>query len=100
MCHHPAVRMDPHSPALVDTLLSADFFGVAPADLLLVGITYGSFDAGCNLSPPVKASLDQALAEVLRELDRLGVEYRCRKHPAELGIWWTAAEKMEFPLAT
>jgi hydrogenase maturation protease len=98
--HHPAVRMDPHSPALVDTLLSADFFGVAPADLLLVGITAGSFDAGCSLSPPVKASLDQAIAEVLRELDRLEVGYRCRKHPAELGIWWTAAEKTEFPLAT
>jgi Ni,Fe-hydrogenase maturation factor len=91
--------MDPHLPALVDTLLSADFFGVAPADLLLVGITSGSFDAGCSLSPPVKASLDQAITEVLSELDRLGVEYRSREHPAELGIWWTAAEKMEFPLA-
>jgi hydrogenase maturation protease len=27
----PAVRMDPHSPALVDALLSAELFGVAPA---------------------------------------------------------------------
>jgi len=27
----PSVRMDPHSPALVDALLSAELFGVAPA---------------------------------------------------------------------
>jgi len=81
--------MDPHSPALVNALLSADLFGVAPADVLLVGIRAESYEAGCTLSKPVKASLEQAIAEVLRELDRLGVEYRCQEHPPELDIWWT-----------
>jgi hydrogenase maturation protease len=33
--HCPAVRVDPYSPALVDTLLGADFFGIAPAEVLL-----------------------------------------------------------------
>src|ERR1700674_4042313 len=33
MRHRPAVRMDPHSPALVDALLSAELFGVAPANV-------------------------------------------------------------------
>ena len=88
--HCPAVRMDPHSPALVDTLLGADFFGIAPADLLLVGITGESYQSGCSFSHPVNASLDQVIATVLSELDRLGVEYRCREHPAEIDIWWTA----------
>ena len=82
--HCPAVRMDPHSPALVDTLLGAEFFGVAPADVLLVGIQAGSFEAGCELSVPVTASVDQAIAEVLSELDRLGVAYRRREHQPEL----------------
>ena len=91
----PAVRMDPHSPALVDALLSAELFGVAPADVLLVGIAGGSYEAGCSLSKPVKASLDKVIAEVLRELERLGVEYRRREHPAEHGIWWATEERRE-----
>ena len=100
MRHRPAVRMDPHSPMLVDALLSAELIGVAPADVLLVGIAGGSYEAGCSLSQPVKASLDQVIAEVLRELDRLGVEYRRREHPAEHGIWWATEDQMESPRAT
>jgi len=96
MRHCPAVRMDPHSPALVDALLSAELFGVAPAEVLLVGIKVESFEPGCSLSESVKASLQLVIAEVLRELDRVGVEHRRREHPAELGIWWAAAEGAEF----
>src|SRR5208337_1164100 len=85
---NPAVRMDPHSPALVDALLSAELFGVAPADVLLVGIQLGSCEVGCSLSEPVKASLERAIAEALNELDHLRVGYRWREHPAENDIWW------------
>ncbi len=96
----PAVRMDPHSPALVDAMLSAELFGVAPADVLLVGIRAESFDVTCSLSKPVEASLDQAIAEVLSELDRLGVEHRRREHPADPGIWWVSDAKTESALTT
>jgi hypothetical protein len=75
------------------SLAPSKCFGVAPADVLLVGIRAESFDVGCELSKPVAASLDQAIAEVLSELDRLGVEYRRREHPADLGIWWANEEK-------
>ena len=95
----PAVRMDPHSPALVDTLFSADLFGVAPAEMLLVGITGQSYDIGCELSAPVKASLEEAVAQVRSELDRLGVGYRRREHPVEPCIWWTNGERIEAALA-
>ena len=98
--HRPAVRMDPHSPALVDTLLGAEFFGVAPADVLLVGIQAGSFEAECELSAPVAASVDQAITELLRELDRLGIEYRQREPPTELDTWWITEEQTESTLAT
>ena len=100
MRHRPAMRMDPHSPALVDALLSAELFGVAPPDVLLVGIKAESFEPCCSLSDPVKASLDHVIAEVLRELDRLGVKYRPQEHPAELDIWWASDEKPESVLAT
>jgi hydrogenase maturation protease len=92
--HCPSVRMDPHSPALVDTLLGAEFFGVAPAHVLLVGIQAGSFEAGGSLSQPVKASVDEAIAEVLAELDRLGITYRRREHPDDFRIWWVADDKL------
>ncbi|MGA9804697.1 MAG: hydrogenase maturation protease [Terriglobales bacterium] len=98
--HCPAIRMDPHSPALVDALLSAELFGVAPADVLLVGIKAESYEAGCSLSKFVKASLDQAITVVLSELDSLSVEYRHREHPSELGIWWATEEQMKSPVAT
>jgi hydrogenase maturation protease len=91
----PAVRMDPHSPALVDAMLSAEMFGVAPQDLLLVGIKGESLEPGCTLSGPVKESLDQVVAEVLSELDRLGVGYQRRKQPEDLGAWWAREENTE-----
>jgi len=92
MRQRPAVRMDPHSPALVDALLSAELFGVGPTEILLVGIKAESFEPCCALSGPVQASLDKVIAEVLRELDRLGVKYKGREHPDELDIWWTSEE--------
>ena len=100
MRHCPAARMDPHSPALVETLLSAELFGIAPLNVLLVGIVGESYEAGCCLSRPVKAALDRTTAEVLSELDRLGVDYRRREHPADLGIWWTADEEMKLQTAS
>ena len=108
MRQSPAVRMDPHSPALVDAMLSAEMFGVAPAEVLLVGIRGESFEPGCDLSQPVKASLGEAIAQVLIELDRLHVQHRLRQQPEDLGIWWArisaeaenteAEKKMESPL--
>ncbi len=94
MRHRSTVHMDPHSPALVDALLSADLFGIAPMDVLLVGIAADSFQPSCSLSQPVKAALDQVIAEVLAELNRLGVSYGRREHPGELGIWWLVEKKI------
>ena len=91
----PAVRMDPHSPALVDAMLSAELFGVAPSDLLLVGVKGESLEPSCSLSPCVKAALDKVIAEVLLELDRLGIKHHRRERPEELGIWWAGVENME-----
>ncbi|MGD0211709.1 MAG: hydrogenase maturation protease [Terriglobales bacterium] len=99
MRHAPSVRMDPHSPALVDALLSAELFGVAPADVLLVGIQGESFEPSCSLTKTVKASLDQLIAEVMSELDRLGVKHCRRNQPIDLGIWWASEEQLESPVA-
>ncbi len=98
MQHRPSVRMDPHSPALVDTLLSAELFGVAPANLLLVGIAAESYEPSCSLSKPVEASLDPAIPEILSELDRNSVGYQLREHPAALEAWWTESTPEPVPV--
>ncbi len=87
----PSVRMDPHSPALVESLLTADLFGGSPTDVVLVGITGTSYKAGCELSTGVERAVDDAIAAVLNELDRFGVEYEQRRVPTEAAIWWSKA---------
>jgi len=89
MRHGSAVRMDTHSPALVSTLLRAEFFGAAPRDVLLVGVRGKSYDCGCNFSDSVKASETKVIEEVLSELRRLEVNFECLEHSVEIGIWWT-----------
>lgn len=87
----PAIRMDTHSPAITGSLVAADiFFGVSPREVLLVGISASFYDAGCNLSAPVKSAANEAVRLVLAELDRLGVGYR-QKPRAESNIWWMSA---------
>jgi hypothetical protein len=92
--------MDPHSPALVETLLAADMFGVAPRDLLLVGVVGESYNSGCSLSDAVNASIPHAITEVLGEMKRLSVRYRVREDPADAGIWWTAIKQGALPLVS
>jgi hydrogenase maturation protease len=87
--HPPAVRMDPHSPALAETLLGVDLFGETPKEFLLIGVTGDSYNPGCDLSPLVQWSVKLAISEVLRELDRLGVTYTKRRNPMQTAPWWT-----------
>jgi hydrogenase maturation protease len=93
--HRPEVRMDPHSPALVETLLSAELFGVAPGEVLLIGVQGADFAAGCELSEDVSRAIPLAIVAVLGELTRLGVEYRERERAQESAIWWTRSGKLQ-----
>ncbi len=87
----PSVRMDTHSPAITESLLAADvFFGMPPREVLLVGISAGSYTAGCQLSEQVKSAVERAAKAVLAELDRLSVSYQ-KKPDSALRTWWSAA---------
>jgi hydrogenase maturation protease len=87
--HGISVRMDPHSPALGESLLTADLMGICPKELLLVGVTGRSYDAGCELSPEVRKAVDLAIDVVRAELRRLDVPYFPAANEAEPDIWWT-----------
>jgi hydrogenase maturation protease len=86
--HGPApVRMDPHSPALSESLLVAELAGEGPQEILLIGITGEQFEVGTGLSAAAEQAATQAVDQVLTELDRLGISYsKLRKNP--YSAWW------------
>jgi hydrogenase maturation protease len=85
--HGPApVRMDPHSPALSESLMIADLTGQGPDEILLIGITGEHYDEA-GLSQAAGRAAEKALRAVLEELDRLGISYwKLRKEP--FSAWW------------
>jgi hydrogenase maturation protease len=88
MRHGPApVRMDPHSPALSESLLIAELAGEGPKEILLIGITGEQYEVGTELSDPVRRASTHAIKEVLAELDRLNISYsNLRTDP--FTAWW------------
>lgn len=89
----PAERLDPHSPALSECLMTADMLGASPQQVLLVGIVGQSFDPGRALSPPVEQATGQAIQAVLGELDRLGYPCWRKSAPPQPDIWWSEAQE-------
>jgi len=85
----PAERIDPHSPALSECLLTAQMLGACPEQVLLVGIVGAEYEAGQPLSAAVQAAVAAAIEAVVSELSEFG--YSCQKkagaEPA--GIWWS-----------
>ena len=80
------VRMDPHSPALSESLMIADLTGQGPDEILLIGITGKQYDAA-GLSQTAERAAETAVHAVLAELDRLGISYReLRKET--FSAWW------------
>ena len=90
--HGPApVRMDPHSPALSESLLIADLAGEGPEDILLIGITGEQYEVGAGLSEIACQGANHAVREVLAELERLNICYsKLRTQP--FSAWWRPTE--------
>jgi hydrogenase maturation protease len=89
----PIVAMSPHEPGLRESILHAEFQGVAPAAVKLIGVVAGSIDFGCALTPPVRAAIDGAVEQVRVELEALGVTVTRRDPPLPPDLWW---EKPQF----
>jgi hydrogenase maturation protease len=86
--HAPNPRMSPHDPGVKSALLSLRIAGAGPRDATLVGVIPSAVTTGPGLSDPVRAAIDGAIGEVVRELARLGVEATPR-HEAHISIpWW------------
>lgn len=85
----PAQRLDPHSPALSECLMTAEMLGATPKDLLLVGIVGESFDPGRPLSAAVQQAARMAVETILSELQQLGISYDKRQSSPVHRIWWS-----------
>jgi len=86
--HAPQTRLSPHDPGVKEALLTAEFAGRGPREVLLVGAVPGTTAMGTRLSPDLEAAVPRAVAEVLRELERLGCPATPRSAPCPPDIWW------------
>jgi hydrogenase maturation protease len=84
----PIVAMSPHEPGLRESILHAEFQGVAPPIVKLIGVVAGSIDFGCQLTPEVRAALPGAVAQVKAELEALRVPVTPRTPPLAPDLWW------------
>jgi hydrogenase maturation protease len=86
--HPPGPRLSPHDPGLKEALLSAEFSGSGPKEVLLVGAIPETVESGIGLSDAVSDAVPQAVDEVIAELRRLGTAPVPVEQHAEPDIWW------------
>ncbi|HSM92403.1 MAG TPA: hydrogenase maturation protease [Anaeromyxobacteraceae bacterium] len=84
----PVLAMSPHEPGLREAILNADFQGVCPRSVRLVGVIPESVDYRLGLSAPVRAALPEVVERIRQELAALGVTPAARAAPAEPDLWW------------
>jgi hydrogenase maturation protease len=84
----PLLALSPHEPGVREALLNAQFMGVLPGVVRLVGVIPGATESGISLSPAVREGIGAALDAVVGELAALGTVLRRREPPREPDLWW------------
>jgi len=85
----PAQRLDPHSPALSECIMTAEMLGVSPKDLLLVGIVGECFEPARPLSHAVHKAATRAVDAIIAHLERLRVPYEKSASNSTPSVWWS-----------
>ena len=86
--HLPQPRLSPHDPGLKEALLTMEFSGSGPREVLLVGVIPAEVGTGVGLSPAVRAAVGLAVEEVVKDLVRIGIAPRVRPEPVRPDLWW------------
>ncbi len=86
--HVPRARVGPHDPTLKEALLTADFAGECPREVVLLGMVPESSKPGVGLSPTVSAALPDLELTLLAELASRGLKAVPKETPTEPEIWW------------
>ncbi len=92
----PTKRLDPHSPALSECLMTVEMLGASPEHLTLVGVVGEMFVPGRMLTTAVETAVDKAMHVVLTEVTRLGLWYERRRISANPDIWWNSPRTANF----
>jgi hydrogenase maturation protease len=87
----PAVRLDPHSPCITESIFIAELAGDGPEDVYLIGITGEQLEVGAPLSESVRKAIPLAVDRVLGRVALHGGSYRKREVPRDPEIWWEQA---------
>jgi hydrogenase maturation protease len=88
LTHAPPQRLGPHDPGFTQTLLTLEFAGCAPRDVLLVGAVAQTTAPRNRLSARLLGAVPAAVAAVLAELERLGAPASARAARATVEPWW------------
>ena len=89
--HAPHARLSPHDPGVKEALLTAEFAGNGPREVLLVGAVPETTAMSVRLSPALRRAVPLAVGEVLKELERLGCRPSHRDAPRPPDTWWEDA---------
>ncbi len=73
------MRTSPHEIALPDLLAVAELRGLAPPELVVLGLRPDSIELGWELSEPIAAQLDTLVEAAVLELHRWGMTLEPRK---------------------
>jgi len=95
-----AVRLDPHSPCITESISVAELAGEGPSHVYLIGVTPKQFDLGAPLSDDVRDAIPRAVETALERAAFHGGCYRKRDTPAELGVWWEPVPAAGIPPKT
>lgn len=88
LAHAPPQRLGPHDPGLKQTLLTLEFAGCGPQDVLLVGVIPETTVPCARLSEVVKKAVPAAVQAVVDEVERLGQRANPRTNPDPVSPWW------------
>ncbi len=84
----PKTAMSPHEPGIREALLTLDFRGGGPTDVVLLGAIPESIDLGTGLSGTLRGAVPALVEGVLADLRRLGIGARRLATPRDPDIWW------------
>jgi hydrogenase maturation protease len=88
LAHAPQPRLGPHDPGFKQTLLTLDFAGLGPPDVVLVGVIPHTTVPRARLSVAVRKAVPAAVGAVVEELARLHSAPLLRRAPLPLVPWW------------
>jgi len=86
--HAPPQRLGPHDPGFKHTLLTLEFAGCAPREVVLVGVIPGTTAPCARLSLAVRSAVLPAVHAVAAAVERLGARLAVRDRARPIDPWW------------